>query len=86
MGSVLEHCNKVSYNLFTGGGACLQFVKIVTSKKFKKAKHDKTRYLYICVIIWLKNNLNSYQSYILSINIYKILLCSVSHMYLPNIH
>lgn len=32
-GSVLDHHNKASYNLFAGGGYCLQFVRNATSER-----------------------------------------------------
>lgn len=47
-GSAPDHCNKVSLNLFAGGGSCIQLVikkKKATSLKRNKAKRDKTRYV-----------------------------------------
>lgn len=40
-GSVPEHRNKVSHNLFAGGGSCLQFKENTTPVKCNKVKHKK---------------------------------------------
>lgn len=42
-GSVSDHCNKGSYNLFAGRGSCLQFVNN-TSMKCNKVRHNKMRF------------------------------------------
>ena len=41
-----EYCNKMSHNVFAGGGSCLQFVKkkSVVSMKYNNVKCNKTRY------------------------------------------
>ena len=45
-GLVPYHHNKVSHNLFAGGGPCLQLVQHATSVKHNKAKYSKTRYAH----------------------------------------
>lgn len=45
-GSVLQHPNKPSHNLFADGGSCLQFIKNATSVGHNRAKRNKMRYAY----------------------------------------
>lgn len=49
-----DHCNKVSSNLFAGGGPCLQCVKHATSVKHHKAECGKKRgaCLHRCITWW----------------------------------
>ena len=44
VGSVPDHYNKASRNLFAGREFCLEFVKNATTVKHSKAQYNKMRY------------------------------------------
>ena len=47
---LIEYQNKMSRNLFAGGGSCLQFVKNATPVKHSKAKHNEMRYACVKIV------------------------------------
>lgn len=44
VGFIPDHLSKANGDLFAGGGACLQFVKIPISVKRKKVRHDQRNF------------------------------------------